>query len=77
MGTLYYFINKTAFFGIIRLNSDREYNIPFGLLLITGAFLDFNTEIKQDADLTKTFEEILEMLIEINYEEVAIILDEF
>lgn len=45
--------------------------------MITKAYLDFSNEIKQDEDLTKAFEEILEMLTEINYEEAATILDEF
>lgn len=47
------------------------------LIMISKAFLDFSDEIKQDDDLTKAFEEILEMLVEINYEEAATILDEF
>ncbi len=47
------------------------------LEMITKAFLDFGDQIKQDDDLTKAFEEILEMLLEISYEEAATILDEF
>jgi len=47
------------------------------LIMITKAFLDFSDKIKQDDDLTKVFEEILEMLVEISYEEAATILDEF
>lgn len=47
------------------------------LTMITKAFLDFSDQIKQDDDLTKAFEEILEMLVEISYEEAATILDEF
>lgn len=47
------------------------------LIMITKAFLDFSDKIKQDDDLTKAFEEILEMLVEISYEEAATILDEF
>ena len=47
------------------------------LILITKAFLAFSDEIKKDDDLTKAFEEILEMLVELNYEEAATILDEF
>jgi len=47
------------------------------LILITKAFLDFSDQIKLDDELTKAFEEILEMLVEINYEEAATILDEF
>lgn len=47
------------------------------LSLITKAYLNFSNIIKDDYDLTESFEEILEMLIEINYEEAATILDEF
>lgn len=47
------------------------------LIMITKAFLDFSDKIKQDDDLTKAFEEILQMLVEISYEEAATILDEF
>ncbi len=47
------------------------------LIMITKAFLDFSDKIKQDDDLTKAFEEILEMLVEISYEEAATIIDEF
>jgi hypothetical protein len=47
------------------------------LVMITKAFLDFSDQIKQDDDLTKAFEEILEMLVDISYEEAATILDEF
>lgn len=47
------------------------------LIMITKAFLDFSDKIKQDEDLTKAFEEILEILTEISCEEAATILDEF
>jgi hypothetical protein len=47
------------------------------MMLITRAFWDFSADIKRDADLAKAFEDILEMLVEINYEEAATILDEF
>lgn len=47
------------------------------LIMITKAFLDFSDKIKQDDDLIKAFEEILEMLVDISYEEAATILDEF
>ena len=29
-GTLYYFINKTAYSGMIRYNAQGQYNVPFG-----------------------------------------------
>lgn len=47
------------------------------LAIITRAFLDCGKLIKQDDELTKAFEEILEILVKINYEEAAVILDEF
>ncbi|WP_341876539.1 SMEK domain-containing protein [Defluviitalea saccharophila] len=47
------------------------------LIMITKAFLDFSDKIKQDDDLTKAFEEILEILVELSYEEAATIIDEF
>ena len=48
-GTLYYFINKTAYSGMIRFNSSGEYNVPF------GRYKNFNTELitKQHFDLIK------------------------
>lgn len=38
-GTLYYFINKTAYSGMIRYNSIGEYNVPF------GRYKNFNTDL--------------------------------
>lgn len=38
-GTLYYFINKTAYSGMIRYNRNGEYNVPF------GRYVHFNTRI--------------------------------
>lgn len=46
-------------------------------LLITKAFLDFNDEIKQDEELTQAYENILETLMTVNFEEAAVLLDEF
>lgn len=57
--------------GIVR---DKRYII---LTMITKTYLDFSDQVKQDDDLIKAFEEILEMLIEMGYEEAATILDEF
>ena len=45
--------------------------------IITKAFLDFNDEVKADRDLTQVFENFLSMLIELDMEEAAVILDEF
>lgn len=46
-GTLYYYINKTAYSGMIRFNSKGEYNVPF------GRYPNFNTKLitKQHSDL--------------------------
>ena len=61
--TLYYFINKTAYSGMIRYNSKGEYNVPYGRYknfntgLITEAHhrLLANTEIFT-GDYTRIFE---------------------
>lgn len=38
-GVLYYFINKTAYSGMLRFNKNGEYNVPF------GRYRNFNTAI--------------------------------
>lgn len=40
--TLYFFINKTAYSGMIRFNSNGEYNVPF------GRYKSFNSKIITD-----------------------------
>ena len=40
--TLYYFINKTAYSGMIRFNANGEYNVPF------GRYKNFNSHIITD-----------------------------
>lgn len=45
--------------------------------IITKAFLDFNDEIKADKELTQSFEGFLEVLVDFNMEEAAVIIDEF
>ena len=40
--TLYYFINKTAYSGMLRFNARGEYNVPF------GRYKNFNTHIVSD-----------------------------
>lgn len=66
--------NKQSLDKIVGVVRDKKYII---LTMITKAYLDFSDQIKQDEDLIKAFEEILEMLIEMGYEEAATILDEF
>lgn len=41
--TLYYFINKTAYSGMIRFNSKGEFNVPY------GRYKNFNTELLTEA----------------------------
>lgn len=62
--TLYYFINKTAYSGMIRFNTRGEYNVPF------GRYKHFNVEIispehsqlLQNADILHLdFEEVFNM----------------
>lgn len=38
-GTVYFFINKTAYSGMIRYNNNGEYNVPF------GRYANFNTKL--------------------------------
>ncbi len=45
--------------------------------IIYKAFVFHSTEIKLDHELTAAYENILETLIELNYEEAAVLLDEF
>lgn len=46
-GVLYFFINKTAYSGMIRYNNNGEYNVPF------GRYPNFNTHLitQQHSDL--------------------------
>lgn len=47
------------------------------LLIIVKAFTSYGDVIKLDQELTISYEEILEILIDLNYEEAAVLLDEF
>lgn len=58
-------------------NSDYE-KVKYILnQLIVLCFINFNDEIKQDKELIKAYEGILETLIVVNSEEAAVLLDEF
>ncbi len=46
-------------------------------LITYKAFVKYSEEIKSDLQLTLAFESILETLVELNYEDAAVILDEF
>lgn len=61
---VYFFINKTAYSGMIRYNSNGEYNVPF------GRYKNFNTQLitekhyellKRTAIFNKDYSEIFEM----------------
>lgn len=41
--TLYYFINKTAYSGMIRYNKSGEFNVPY------GRYANFNTELLKES----------------------------
>lgn len=45
--------------------------------IIYRAFVSHSTEIKQDYELSAAYENILEVLVELNYEDAAVLLDEF
>ncbi len=51
-GVLYFFINKTAYSGMIRYNNNGEYNVPF------GRYPNFNTRLitQQHSDLLQSAE---------------------
>lgn len=51
-GVVYFFINKTAYSGMIRYNSNGEYNVPF------GRYPNFNTQLitKEHSTLLKNAE---------------------
>ena len=52
-GVLYFFINKTAYSGMIRYNNSGEYNVPFGRYpnLNTKLVTQAHSELLQGAEL--------------------------
>lgn len=46
-------------------------------LIILNSFITYSDKIKQDQELIEAYEDILEILINLNYEQAAVILDEF
>ena len=52
-GVVYYFINKTAYSGMIRYNSEGEYNVPFGRYpnLNTQLITEEHSRLLQRAEL--------------------------
>ena len=60
-GVLYFFINKTAYSGMIRYNNNGEYNVPF------GRYPNLNTKL-----ITKQHSELLQRaeLYSVDYREI-------
>lgn len=54
-----------------------EDNKTILLIIVSKAYFDFNKEIKADVKITEAYENILEIMIELNYQEAALLLDEF
>lgn len=63
-GTLYYYINKTAYSGMIRFNKSGEYNVPY------GRYKNFNTALvtaehsallRSAIRMTTDFEDVLKL----------------
>lgn len=46
-------------------------------MIILKSFVRYSDMIKKDQELITAYQDILEILIDLNYEEVAVILDEF
>ncbi|HEY5561251.1 MAG TPA: hypothetical protein VIK72_05750 [Clostridiaceae bacterium] len=46
-------------------------------MIILKSFITYSDEIVQDQELISAYEDILEILVDLNYEEAAVILDEF
>ena len=66
-GVVYFFINKTAYSGMIRYNAQGEYNVPFGRYpnLNTKLVTKQHSELLQHAELFNTdYEEIFNILEE-------------
>ncbi len=59
--TVYYYINKTAYSGMIRYNKDGKFNVPY------GRYKNFNTEIitKEHSELLKKSE-----IYSVNYKDI-------
>lgn len=66
-GTIYYFINKTAYSGMIRYNSNGQFNVPY------GRYKNFNTALltKEHYNLLKNTE-----IFNYSYEDIFAIAQE-
>ena len=55
-GVIYFFINKTAYSGMIRYNNDGEYNVPFGRYpnLNTQLVTEQHSKLLQNAEIYNT-----------------------
>lgn len=69
-------------FNVLKTNPKRfptiiKDNLVVVKSIIYKAFIVHSTEIKLDHELTSAYENILETLVELNYEDAAVLLDEF
>ena len=63
-GVIYFFINKTAYSGMIRYNSAGEYNVPFGRYpnLNTNLVTEHHSQLLKNAEIYNTdYREIFEL----------------
>ena len=67
----HYSKNPKKIISTIRNNKERI------LTILYKAYIEYSDDIKQDEDLIKSFESILEIFVNQDYEEFAVILDEF
>lgn len=61
---IYYFINKTAYSGMIRYNSNGEFNVPYGRyknLKVNNITVDHKKLLNKTKIYCKDFEEIIKM----------------
>lgn len=62
---------------IIKFSEDISSELPIVRLIIYKAFVRHSNSIKRDEELTVAFEGILEALVDLNYEDAAVLIDEF
>lgn len=63
-GTIYYFINKTAYSGMIRYNSKGHFNVPYGRYknFNTSLLTDGHHSLLKDTEIfNRSYEDIFEM----------------
>ena len=64
-------------YGYEKSDDDKHKQEAIVQLVILKSFITYSDKIKQDQELIEAYEDILEILINLNYEQAAVILDEF